>query len=37
MESGGEVCSSSTAVRDVERGVGMVSMLYGKGIVVFKE
>lgn len=31
------VCSSSTAVRDTKRGVGMVSMLYGKGVVVFKE
>jgi len=38
MLSGGEqgVCSSSTAVRDGGRGVGFVSMLYGKGIVVFK-
>jgi arylesterase/paraoxonase len=33
----GDVCSSSTAVRDVKRGVGLVSMLYGKGIMVFKE
>jgi arylesterase/paraoxonase len=31
------MCSSSTAVRDVKRGVGFVSMLYGKGIVVFRE
>lgn len=31
------ICSSSTAVRDVEKGVGLVSMLYGKGLVVFKE
>lgn len=31
------VCSASTAVRDVGRGVGIVSMLYGRGIVVFKE
>jgi arylesterase/paraoxonase len=31
------ICSSSTAVRDVQRGVGIVSMLYGKGIVVFKQ
>jgi arylesterase/paraoxonase len=38
LADGGEtVCSSSTAVRDVKRGVGMVSMLYGRGIVVFKE
>lgn len=31
------VCSSSTVVRDVKRGVGVISMLYGKGLVVFKE
>jgi arylesterase/paraoxonase len=31
------ICSSSTIVRDVGRGVGMISMLYGQGIVVFKE
>jgi arylesterase/paraoxonase len=31
------ICSSSTAVRDVGRGVGIVSMLYGKGIAVFRE
>jgi arylesterase/paraoxonase len=38
MSKGEEgICSSSTAVRDVERGVGMVSMLYGRGVVVFKE
>lgn len=41
LRDGGEgekgVCSSSTAVRDVKRGVGMVSMLYGRGLVVFKE
>jgi arylesterase/paraoxonase len=37
MDSGEEVCSSSTAVKDVGRGVGMVSMLYGKGIVVFTD
>jgi arylesterase/paraoxonase len=37
MDGGEEVCSSSTAVRDVKRGFGMVSMLYGKGIVVFRE
>jgi arylesterase/paraoxonase len=36
-DGGGEVCSSSTAVRDVGRGVGVVSMLYGRGIVVFEE
>lgn len=35
-ESGNGICSSSTIVRDVRRGVGMVSMLYGKGIVVFE-
>jgi arylesterase/paraoxonase len=35
-DGGEEVCSSSTAVRDVDRGVGMVSMLYGRGIVVFE-
>ncbi|KAH4234913.1 hypothetical protein HBI06_058030 [Parastagonospora nodorum] len=34
---GGEVCSSSSAVRDVGRGIGMVSMLYGRGLVVFRE
>jgi arylesterase/paraoxonase len=36
-DGGGEVCSSSTAVRDVRKGIGMVSMLYGKGLVVFRE
>lgn len=36
-DRGESVCSSSTAVRDVRRGVGMVSQLYGKGVVVFKE
>lgn len=30
------VCSSSTAVRDVGRRVGLVSMLYGRGIGVFR-
>lgn len=34
-DGGREVCSSSTAVRDIERGVGFVSMLYGKGLMVF--
>ncbi|KAF2819976.1 calcium-dependent phosphotriesterase [Ophiobolus disseminans] len=38
LRDGGEkVCSSSTAVRDGERGVGFVSMLYGRGVVVFRE
>lgn len=36
-DEGGEVCTSSSAVRDVGRGMGMVSMLYGRGIVVFRE
>lgn len=31
------ICSSSTAVRDVRKGVGMVTMLYGKGLVMFRE
>ncbi|ORX92492.1 hypothetical protein BCR34DRAFT_677913 [Clohesyomyces aquaticus] len=30
-------CSSSTAVRDVKRGVGMVSGLYERGLLVFRE
>jgi arylesterase/paraoxonase len=37
MDSGNDICSSSTAVRDAKRGVGLVSMLYGKGLVVFNE
>jgi arylesterase/paraoxonase len=37
MDGGEEVCSSSTAVRDTKRGLGLVSMLYGRGIVVFRE
>jgi arylesterase/paraoxonase len=38
LADGGEsVCSSSTVVRDVKRGVGIVSMLYGRGIVVFED
>ncbi|PSN63221.1 calcium-dependent phosphotriesterase [Corynespora cassiicola Philippines] len=36
-DNGTEFCSSSTVVRDVERGVGMVSGLYDRGILVFKE
>lgn len=32
---GTEFCSSSTAVRDAERGVGIVSGLYERGILVF--
>ncbi|KAF2643354.1 calcium-dependent phosphotriesterase [Massarina eburnea CBS 473.64] len=33
---GEDFCSSSMAVRDVERGVGIVSGLYEKGVMVFK-
>lgn len=36
-EGGMGVCSSSTVVRDRGRGVGFMSMLYGKGVVVFRE
>jgi arylesterase/paraoxonase len=35
-DSGLEFCSSSTAVRDVGRGVGIVSGLYERGILVFQ-
>tara|TARA_R110002003_G_scaffold288_3_gene18329 strand:+ start:25511 stop:26122 length:612 start_codon:yes stop_codon:yes gene_type:complete len=35
-EDGKGMCSSSTAVRDVGRGLGMVSMLYGRGVGVFE-
>ncbi|KAH7079009.1 hypothetical protein BKA63DRAFT_601239 [Paraphoma chrysanthemicola] len=35
-EEGKGICASSTAVRDVQRGVGLVSMLYGRGVGVFK-
>lgn len=35
--SGEEFCSSSTAVRDVNRGVGIISGLYQRGVMVFKE
>lgn len=31
------ICSSSTAVRDAAKGVGLLSMLYGRGLVVFRE
>jgi arylesterase/paraoxonase len=34
---GSEICSSSTVVRDTTRGVGIVSGLYDRGILVFKE
>jgi arylesterase/paraoxonase len=34
--SGNEFCSSSTAVRDNSRGVGIISGLYESGILVFK-
>jgi hypothetical protein len=31
-DGGGEVCSNGTAMRDARMGIGMVSMLYGKGV-----
>ncbi|KAJ4326000.1 hypothetical protein N0V94_000365 [Neodidymelliopsis sp. IMI 364377] len=36
-DDGSEFCSSSTAVRDIGREVGIVSGLYERGILVFKE
>lgn len=36
-DDGSLFCSSSTAVRDVKRGVGFVSGLYDKGLFVFRE
>lgn len=37
LYKGLEICSSSTVVRDASRGVGIVSALYDRGIMVFKE
>lgn len=37
VEGGKGVCSSSTVVRDTGRSVGFVSMLYGKGVVLFRD
>ena len=37
QDSGEEFCSSSTFVRDVKRGVGIVSGLYDRGVLVVKE
>ena len=35
LYKGYEICGSTTAVRDVKRGVGMITMLYDKGIMVY--
>ncbi|XPS94155.1 hypothetical protein M3J09_003480 [Ascochyta lentis] len=35
-DDGGEFCSSTTVVRDLERGVGIVSGLYERGVLVFR-
>jgi arylesterase / paraoxonase len=37
LYKGYDVCTSSTVIRDTKRGIGFISMLYGKGIVAFKE
>jgi arylesterase/paraoxonase len=37
LYKGSDICSSSTVVRDTTRGVGIISGLYDRGILVFRE